>query len=133
MYFTTTRLHQELAGGRFVDVIIDEAHDPASEHPFKGDVDLAKLQTVIDEVGAEHIPYVCIATAVNMAGGQPISLGNLRAVRELCSESRHPHHPRRHARRRERLLHQGARAGLRRDEHRARSCARSAPSPTAAR
>jgi tyrosine phenol-lyase len=84
MYFTTTRLHQELAGGRFVDVIIDEAHDPASEHPFKGDVDLAKLQKVIDEVGADHIPYVCIATAVNMAGGQPISLGNLRAVRELC-------------------------------------------------
>ena len=84
MYFTTTRLHQELAGGRFVDVIIDEAHDPASEHPFKGDVDLAKLQRVIDEVGAEKIPYVCIATAVNMAGGQPISLANLRAVRELC-------------------------------------------------
>ena len=79
MYFTTTRLHQELAGGRFVDVIIDEAHDPASEHPFKGNVDLAKLQKVIDEVGAEHIPYVCIATTVNMAGGQPISLANLRA------------------------------------------------------
>ena len=79
MYFTTTRLHQELAGGRFVDVIIDEAHDPASEHPFKGNVDLAKLQKVIDEVGAENIPYVCIATTVNMAGGQPISLANLRA------------------------------------------------------
>ena len=86
MYFTTTRLHQELAGGRFVDVIIDEAHDPASLHPFKGDVDLAKLQKVIDEVGAERIPYVCIATAVNMAGGQPISLANLHEVRALCSE-----------------------------------------------
>jgi len=86
MYFTTTRLHQELAGGRFVDVIIDEAHDPASEHPFKGDVDLDKLQKVIDEVGAANIPYVCIATAVNMAGGQPISLANLRAVRALCNE-----------------------------------------------
>jgi tyrosine phenol-lyase len=84
MYFTTTRLHQELAGGRFVDVIIDEAHDPTSEHPFKGDVDLTKLQKVIDEVGAEHIPYVCIATAVNMAGGQPISLANLHEVSELC-------------------------------------------------
>jgi len=86
MYFTTTRLHQELAGGRFVDVIIDEAHDPVSEHPFKGDVDLDKLQKVIDEVGAERIPYVCIATAVNMAGGQPISLANLHQVRALCSE-----------------------------------------------
>ena len=86
MYFTTTRLHQELAGGRFVDVIIDEAHDPTSEHPFKGDVDLEKLRSVIDEVGAERIPYVCIATAVNMAGGQPISLANLHQVRALCNE-----------------------------------------------
>jgi len=85
MYFTTTRLHQELAGGRFVDVIIDEAHDPTSEHPFKGDVDLAKLERVVDEVGAEKIPYVCIATAVNMAGGQPISLANLREVRAFCT------------------------------------------------
>ena len=86
MYFTTTRLHQELAGGSFVDVIIDEAHDPANEHPFKGDVDLDKLRRVIDGHGAAHIPYVSIATAVNMAGGQPISLANLRAVRALCDE-----------------------------------------------
>ena len=84
MYFTTTRLHQELAGGTFVDVIIDEAHDPASEHPFKGNVDLAKLQKVIDQHGPEKIAYVCIATTVNMAGGQPISLANLREVRALC-------------------------------------------------
>ena len=84
MYFTTTRLHQELAGGTFVDVIIDEAHDAASEHPFKGNVDLAKLDALVDEVGADRIPYVCIATCVNMAGGQPISLGNLKAVRAWC-------------------------------------------------
>ncbi|HTS71418.1 MAG TPA: beta-eliminating lyase-related protein, partial [Terriglobia bacterium] len=51
MYFTTTRLHQELAGGTFVDVIIDEAHDPANPHPFKGNVDLAKLQRVIQSTG----------------------------------------------------------------------------------
>jgi tyrosine phenol-lyase len=44
MYFTTTRLHQELAGGTFADIIIDEAHDPNSEHPFKGNVDLDKLE-----------------------------------------------------------------------------------------
>ena len=84
MYFTTTRLHQELAGGTFVDVIIDEAHDPKSEHPFKGNVDLLKLRRVIDEHSPQKIPYVCIATTVNMAGGQPISLANLREVRELC-------------------------------------------------
>jgi tyrosine phenol-lyase len=84
MYFTTTRLHQELAGGVFVDVIIDDAHDPANEHPFKGDFDLGKLQRVIDEHGAAKIPYVSIATTVNMAGGQPISLANLRRIRALC-------------------------------------------------
>jgi tyrosine phenol-lyase len=87
MYFTTTRLHQELAGGTFVDVIIDEAHDPTSEHPFKGDVDLAKLQAVIDEHGAARIPYVSIAVTVNMAGGQPMSLGNIAAVRALCDRN----------------------------------------------
>ncbi|MCG8510757.1 MAG: tyrosine phenol-lyase [Rhodospirillales bacterium] len=86
MYFTTTRLHQEMAGGTFVDVIIDEAHDPESEHPFKGNVDLDKLQGLIDSVGADKIPYVCIATSVNMAGGQPISLENLRAVRDMTAK-----------------------------------------------
>jgi tyrosine phenol-lyase len=86
MYFTTTRLHQELAGGTFVDVIVDEAHDAASEHPFKGDVDIAKLDALVDRVGAERIPYVCIATCVNMAGGQPISLGNLKTVRAWCDQ-----------------------------------------------
>ncbi|OFZ18746.1 MAG: tyrosine phenol-lyase [Bdellovibrionales bacterium GWB1_55_8] len=84
MYFTTTRAHQELAGGTFVDVIIDEAHDPSSLHPFKGNVDLNKLQALIDKVGAKKIPYITIGATVNLAGGQPISLENLRAVRALC-------------------------------------------------
>lgn len=86
MYFTTTRAHQELAGGTFVDVIIDEAHDPDSLHPFKGNVDLGKLEAVIQRVGAKNVPYVCVAATVNMAGGQPISLENLRAVRALCTK-----------------------------------------------
>ena len=86
MYFTTTRLHQQLAGGRFVDVIVDEAHDPESEFEFKGNVNLDKLETLIEEVGAENIPYVAIATTVNMAGGQPISMANLRALRELTNK-----------------------------------------------
>ena len=87
MYFTTTRLHQELAGGTFVDVIIDEAHDPLSEHPFKGNVDIEKLDALVEQVGADHIPYICVATCVNMAGGQPISLGNLREVRTWCDRN----------------------------------------------
>ena len=84
MYFTTTRFHQERAGGAFVDVIIDEAHDAANPHPFKGNVDLAKFRAVIDEYGPERIPYISVETNVNLAGGQPISLENLRATYELC-------------------------------------------------
>ncbi|MFA7381683.1 MAG: tyrosine phenol-lyase [Bacteroidia bacterium] len=81
MYFTTTRLHQELAGGKFHDIIIDEAHDPLNEHPFKGNVDLNKLEALVKKYGAEKIPYVSIATNVNMAGGQPISIKNLKELR----------------------------------------------------
>ncbi len=86
MYFTTTRLHQELAGGTFVDVIIDEAHDPSNQHPFKGNVDLDKLEALIKRVAADNIPYVSLAGTVNMAGGQPISMANIRAVRDLCDQ-----------------------------------------------
>ena len=83
MYFTTTRLHQELAGATFHDVIIDEAHDPTSLHPFKGNVDLAKVERLIAEVGAERIPYLSLAGTVNMAGGQPVSMANVRDLRAL--------------------------------------------------
>jgi tyrosine phenol-lyase len=86
MYFTTTRFHQERAGGTFVDVIIDEAHEPSSLHPFKGNVDLRKFQAVIDEHGSERIPYISVETNVNMAGGQPLSLENLRATYALCQQ-----------------------------------------------
>ena len=86
MYFTTTRLHQELAGGKFMDIIIDEAHDSVNQHPFKGNVDLAKLEAIIKKYGAKKIPYVSLATSVNMAGGQPISMQNLRDLRKLTKK-----------------------------------------------
>lgn len=86
MYFTTTRLHQELAGGKFEDIIIDEAHDPENEFPFKGNVDLNKLERLIKKYGADKIPYVSIATSVNMAGGQPISMSNLKELRALTKK-----------------------------------------------
>ena len=86
MYFTTTRIHQELAGGTFVDVIIDEAHDPTHQHPFKGNVDLDKLRALIERVGADKIAYISLAGTVNMAGGQPVSIANVRALRELCDQ-----------------------------------------------
>ena len=80
MYFTTTREHVERAGGVFYDCIIDEAHDPQSLHPFKGNVDLGKLDRLVEEKGAETIAYLSIAPCVNMAGGQPFSMANLRDV-----------------------------------------------------
>ena len=86
MYFTTTRLHQELAGGTFVDVIIDEAHNPTAQHPFKGNVDIDKMQALVDKVGADKIPYVSLAGTVNMAGGQPVSMANVRELRQFCDK-----------------------------------------------
>ncbi|NLJ81342.1 MAG: tyrosine phenol-lyase [Firmicutes bacterium] len=86
MYFTTTRAHQELNGAIFRDIIIDEAHDSQSEHPFKGNIDLEKLRALIDEVGAERIPYICLAVTVNLAGGQPVALNNIKAVYQLARE-----------------------------------------------
>lgn len=86
MYFTTTRLHQELAGAIFVDVIIDEAHDPLSLHPFKGNMDLDKLQKLVDEHGADKIAYLSLAGTVNMAGGQPVSMANVRELREWAEK-----------------------------------------------
>lgn len=91
MYFTTTKVHILKAGGIFIDIIIDEAHDPTVSLPFKGNVDLKKLQKVIDdciekwgpEHGPRHIAYVHLEGCVNMAGGQPFSMENLKAVRAL--------------------------------------------------
>ncbi len=86
MYFTTTRLHQELSGATFVDVIIDEAHDPEIEHPFKGNIDLKKLDKLVKEVGASKIAYISMAGPVNMAGGQPFSMKNLQEVFEFAKK-----------------------------------------------
>lgn len=86
MYFTTTRFHQEYNGGIFVDVIRDEAHEAGLDIPFKGDIDLTKLEKLIAEQGAENIAYVCLAVTVNLAGGQPVSMANMRAVRELTAK-----------------------------------------------
>ena len=84
MYFTTTKLHQELAGGRFVDVIVAEAHDPRDPFPFKGNIDPDKLKAAVDEYGADRIPYLSFEGNVNMAGGQPASMRNFREVYEFC-------------------------------------------------
>ena len=86
MYFTTTRLHQELAGGQFHDVIIDEAHDAENQHPFKGNVDLNKLDVLVKKYGADKIPYICVAVTVNMAGGQPVAMQNMKDLRKYTKK-----------------------------------------------
>jgi len=90
MYFTTTRLHQELAGGTFVDVIVDEAHEPQSEFPFKGNVDIEKLDQLVQEVGAKRVPYISLEGNVNMAGGQPFSMANLKELHAYCRKHEIP-------------------------------------------
>ena len=90
MYFTTTKLHQELAGGVFADVIVDEAHHPESDFPWKGNIDMAKLEALVDEHGAEKIAYVSFEHSVNMAGGQPVSMENMREVYAYCSNHHIP-------------------------------------------
>lgn len=87
MYFTTTRLHQELAGGTFVDVIIDEAHDSQAYHPFKGNIDLNKFEDLIKRVGAENVAYITVGAPVNMAGGQPVSMENMKALSKLAHDN----------------------------------------------
>ncbi len=85
MYFTTTKLHQEMAGGVFADVIVDEAHDPTSTFLWKGNIDLAKLDALVQEHGAARIAYVSLEHSVNMAGGQPVSMDNMRDVHAYCA------------------------------------------------
>jgi tyrosine phenol-lyase len=85
MYFTTTKVHQELAGGVFVDVIVDQAHDPQSLFPWKGNIDMRKLEAVVREHGARKVAYISFEHSVNMAGGQPVGMDNMKDVYAWCS------------------------------------------------
>ncbi len=86
MYFTTSKEHVELQGAIMPDVIVAEAHDPENNHPFKGNIDIAKLRKVIEDNGADKIAFVYIEMNCNMAGGQPVSVANAREVSSLCKK-----------------------------------------------
>jgi len=85
-HFDTTRANIEFRGAKAIDVVIDEAHVPSEMHPFKGNLDLEKLRGVIKKYGMERVPAVMITVTNNSGGGQPVSMANIKAVREVCDE-----------------------------------------------
>jgi tryptophanase len=83
-HFDTTRAHVERTGAAAVDLVIAEGRDPAALHPFKGNIDVAALEATIAAAGPERVPLVIVTLTNNSGGGQPVSLGNLRDVRQVC-------------------------------------------------
>ncbi|MDR0323988.1 MAG: tryptophanase, partial [Treponema sp.] len=86
MHFDTTRAHVEIAGGRAIDCNIKEAEDPALRIPFKGNMDTKKLEELINKHGAKNIGVVIMTITNNSAGGQPVSMANIRETSAICKK-----------------------------------------------
>jgi len=83
-HFDTTRANVEFTGAAAVDLVIEEGRHPEVEHPFKGNMDLGRLDALLAELGPERVPVVFVTITNNSGGGQPVSLANLRGIREVC-------------------------------------------------
>jgi len=90
IHFDTTRANIEVRGAEAVDLVIDEAYDPDSDHPFKGDMNVEKLKKLIEKKGREKIPLVMLTITNNSGGGQPVSVRNIKDVSQVCKKYRLP-------------------------------------------
>lgn len=86
MFFDTTRAHVELAGARAVDCVVEEAKNPSLRADFKGNMDVEKLDALINQHGKDRVKLVVMTITNNSAGGQPVSVANMKAVSELCKK-----------------------------------------------
>ncbi|WP_026894675.1 tryptophanase [Clostridiisalibacter paucivorans] len=86
MHFDTTRAHVELAGGRAIDCVVPEAGDPSKRVPFKGNMDVEKLESLIKKYGADKIAVVIMTITNNSAGGQPVSIKNMKETSKICKK-----------------------------------------------
>ncbi len=84
MFFDTTRAHVELAGARAIDCVVEEAKNPNIRVPFKGNMDVGNLEKLIIQYGVENVGLVVLTITNNSAGGQPVSVQNIRDTAEIC-------------------------------------------------
>lgn len=85
-HFTTTKAHMEINGGQILEIYTDEALKIKSTNPFKGNMDLNKLEEVIAKYGVDHVPFIRLEASTNLIGGQPFSMENMKAVKAIADK-----------------------------------------------